>query len=172
MAWTMRLRTISRYVLHWDFLVSALFALAFGVFTLSSDRPLEEVTPAVIAAVPLGVTIAGLAAVAERWLADRLKDDAYGKLLRRGDKGEVKARRPYLLVELSGVATSVLALLLLVTRDEFGRTVTTVSWSVLLFLGMFSILGFLDLLLLGRRHARRQAELRAAKEDEEWRRGP
>lgn len=158
--------SLVRHAVHWDFLGSLSGAAVFLFFLLDSARPLPDEPGAVTAAIPLGLAVAVGAAVAARWLADRVKDDAYGEVIRVLDANESKAQRPYLVVTVAGIATTVGGMLLLIARGELGRTVTACAYGALLFLALYGVLGLTDLLLLGHRHQRRQARLRALREEE------
>ena len=114
----------------------------------------------------LGVAVAVGAAVAGRWLADRIKEDAYGEVLRALDPDESSAQAPFRLVSIIGIATSIGAVLLLMTHGEFNRTWTAVAYAGEFILALYALLGLLDLLLQTHRHQRRQARLRAIREAE------
>lgn len=157
---------ILRHFAHWDFIVSLGLATTFLILVLRSDRPIEDATGPLGVAVGLGVTVAVGAAVAGRWLADRIKDDAYGEVLRALDPDESSAQAPFRLVSIIGIATSVGAVILLVTRGELNRTWTAVAYAGELVLALYGLFGLLDLLLQTHRHQRRQARLRAIREEE------
>jgi hypothetical protein len=161
-----RKRALLRNALHWDFLFSLFIAVIFLVFTLTSDRPLEDATGPITASITLGVAVALGAAVASRWLADRVKDDSYGEAIRARDPDESRAQAPYRIVTVAGVLAAAGGALLLISLGEMARTWTVIAYSVVLLLAMYSLFGMLDLLLLGHRHQRRQAVLRALREAE------
>lgn len=165
-------RSLLRHVKHWDFLASLAMAAVFLFFVLGSARPLKDQAGAISATITLGLAVAIGAAVAGRWLADRVKDDVYGEVIRSVDPNESKAQGPYLVVSVVGIATTVGGILLLIAGGELSRTVTGCAYGVLLFLALFGVLGLADLLLLGHRHQRRQARLRALREEENRRQGP
>jgi hypothetical protein len=159
-----------RMLWHWDFAVSLLAATAFLSFTLSDGRPLEDAGPAIVASVPLGIAVAAGVLVAYRWTADRIKDDAYGELIRAIDPSEARVYGPHMLVAGAAFGTSLLGTLLLLVQGELGRTTTAISYALLLGIAVYSILGFADLVRLGRRHQKRQALLRSTLEAENRRR--
>lgn len=157
-------------LVHWDFAVSLLAALVFLGFMLVDDRPLEGAQTAIVASVPLGVAVAAGVLVAYRWTADRIKDDAYGELVRAIDPAEGHVYGPHMLVVGAAFFTSLLGTLLLVVQGELGRAATAVAYSLLFGAAIYSILGFADLVRMGRRHQKRQALLRSTLEAEGRRR--
>jgi hypothetical protein len=165
-----RLRTLVRNLLHWDCLTAAAIAIAFLILTLSSDRPLEDSTGPLTLGVTAGIAVALGAALAGRWLTDRIQDDDYGELLRVLDPDESVAQAPFHTVTLVAAAAAVGSALLLLARDELSRTLAAVAYSAVVFLVMYAILGLVDLLLLLQRHQRRQARLRSMREQEKRRR--
>lgn len=163
---TTKRRRWVRAVWGWDLVVSLLVSVVFLWFVLSSDRPLEDAHGVLVASIPFGVTIVLGVLVAARWLSDRLKDDPYGELLRSVDPDESSSQAPFAVVATAGLATSCLGVLLLLIQGEVGRALTAISYAALLFLAVYSLLGFADLILLLRRHQRRQAKLRSIQEKE------
>lgn len=136
-------------------------------FLLSSDRDLEDVNGLVIASVPFGMTIATGALIFARWLSDRLKEGAYGELVRVIDPDERNAQLPHLVVAASGFVTSALGLFLLLTRDEFSRTWTASLYSALVSFSTYDILGMASLASMYSSHAKRAARLQGIREQAE-----
>ncbi|MEU4602550.1 hypothetical protein AB0F43_06195 [Kribbella sp. NPDC023972] len=163
-------RRAGRSLLYWDAIGSLLFGGLFFILVATSDAPLEDSSSLVIAAMSLGGTIAFGSLVAGRWITDRIKDDAYGEVVRKIDYNESRAQLPFFMVAWAGLLLIVVAIFTLLTEGEFGRAATTVCYSVLVALVSYNVLGLLDLVALSRRHLRRQATLRALKEEEERRR--
>lgn len=159
-----------RAVWGWEFVASLLVSVIFLVFVLSSDRPLEDAIGALYASVPYGIALAVAGLVASRWLTDRLKDDPYGELLRAIDPDESKSQDPFIVVIISGLATTLIGIVLILLQGELGRSLTALSWAVLLFSTLFGLFGTADLVRIVRRHLRRQAKLRSNQEKERRRR--
>lgn len=159
-----------RMLWHWDFAISLLAAIAFLALVLNDDSPLEDASPAIVASIPLGIAVATGVLVAYRWTADRIKDDAYGELIRAIDPSEARVYGPHMLVASAAFGTSLLGALLILVQGELSRTPTAISYALLLGMAVYSILGFADLVRLGRRHQKRQALLRSTLEEEARRR--
>lgn len=154
----------------WDAILSLVTAGVFVVVMLRSSRPLEDVRALIIASVPYGVAIATGAMVAGRWASDRIKDSAYGEVIRVLDPSEARMQRPTLTVALAGIATTVVGIALLLTYKEFGRTATVLAYGVLLALALYGAFGLIDLYRQGRRHLARLSLLQSTREEEDRRR--
>ena len=153
----------------WDLALAMLGTAAFAVALYTSDRPLEEARTVGIMAIPFGVAIAGAAFVSVRWLDDRTKDSEYGELVRVGDPEQLASQIPYYLIVFAGIAASLVGVLLTVTFKEFGRSATAALYSVMMFLGLYSVLGLLSLAVMTFRHSRRMSRLRALQEEDDRR---
>lgn len=155
---------------NWDAVLALLIAGVFVVVTLRSSRQLEDVRPLLVASVPYGVVIATAAMVAGRWASDRIKDSAYGEVIRVLDPSEARMQRPTLVVAGTGMATTIVGLGLLSTYEEFERTATVWAYGLLLALALYGAFGLFDLFRLGRRHLARLSLLQSTREEEERRR--
>jgi hypothetical protein len=162
-------RRIGRSLVHWDAIVSVLLGVLFFVLVATSDAPLEDASSLIIAAMSLGGTVAFGSLVAGRWISDRMKDDTYGEVVRKIDPDESRAQLPFFMVAWAGLFLMIAAILTLLTKGQIGRSVTTFCYSILVTLVSYNVLGLLDLVALSRRHLRRQATLRALREEEQRR---
>ncbi len=144
--------------------MALVIAIALGLFLLRSSRPLEDITTYLIGAVPFGLTSGTAALVVGRWLHDRMKEGAYGEVVRAFDPHEVRTQLPYQVVSWASFLTALVAFLLLLVRDEFSRTVTALAYCVLAFLAAYSVLSWFSLLWINARHMQRIARLQSIKE--------
>lgn len=159
-----------RTVWGWELAASLLISVVFLWFVLPSDRPLEDAAGALYASVPYGIALAVAGLVASRWMTDRLKDDAYGELLRSVDPDESRSQDPFIVVVISGLIATLIGIVLILIQGELGRTPTALSWALLLFFALYGLFGTADLVRIVRRHLRRQARLRSTQERERRRR--
>jgi hypothetical protein len=155
---------------NWDLLLAIATAGAFLWFVLPSSRPLDDVKAFLGPSVAYGVAIAGAATVVGRWISDRMKDTAYGEMLRVIDPGETRVQRPTYIVATAGLLTSLLGLVLVLTYDEFDRTVTGWAYGALIFLAAYDLFGLADLYRQSRRHLARMSTVQATREQDERRR--
>jgi len=155
---------------NWDLLLAMATAGAFLWFVLPSSRPLDDAKAILGASVAYGVAVAGAATVVGRWISDRMKDTAYGEMLRVIDARETRVQRPTYVVAASGLATSLLGLVLVLTYDEFNRTVTALVFGALVFLAAYDLFGLADLYRQSRRHLARMSAVQAMREKDERRR--
>lgn len=155
---------------HWDFLVSTFVTGLFLIVALSTGCPLQDATAvASVAAIPFGIALAAAALVASRWVADRVKDETYGEVLRSFDPDESHLQSPYLVVATVGLLTSLMGVFLFLVHAALNTTALAWANAALLFLVVYGILGFADLIRIGKHHQRRQARLRALHELEKRR---
>jgi len=137
---------------------------------LPSTRPLDDVKAILGACVAYGVAIAGAATVVGRWISDRMKDTVYGEMLRVIDPRETRVQRPTYVVAAAGLLASLLGLVLVLTYDEFNRTVTGFAFGALVFLAAYGLFGLADLYRQSRRHLARMSAVQAMREQDERRR--
>lgn len=160
-------RRITKHLLHWDFLMSLVLTIVIGLPMLISDRPLDLATPYFLSVVALGGALLAATGVVTRNLSDLLHGGQYGDVVRAlTNMDEQRAIAPHRIVQGACVAVMVGGLLLVVSDGEFGRTTTVITYSLEIFLVLYSILGFYDLFRIDAHHRARRARIEGTREDE------
>lgn len=163
MSWT---KTFSENVFarNVDALLAVAAGVVFVVFVLPSDRPLEDATGLLLAAVTLCAGLFFGVAVAARWMQDRLRDDAYAQIIRRVDPDTRRVQLPFRVAQSASIGAVVWCIFLLLTREEFGRTATVLLYSVGVTLISYAIFSSLLALYGLDRHQRRIQSVLAMKD--------
>lgn len=120
-----------------------------------------------IAAVPTNLTIAIAAWLGGRWVADRLRSEDYGELVRIVDPREEAISLPYQVVSLVATAASLLSGVAAGVFDQLSVVPSTLFHGGVLFLTLWAALGLASLMALTFRHQRHIAELQSLKEQVE-----
>ncbi|MEU2004493.1 hypothetical protein ABZ518_24280 [Rhodococcus sp. NPDC019616] len=117
-----------------------------------------------VAGVAAGCAVGATTLVGNRWITDMLSKDEYGVLIRSIDSSESNVRKPYEIVAAVGFSTAGLSLFVFLIYKAIPPNLLVVLASILVGLGMYSILGSLTLIRITRRHSARAARIRALKE--------
>lgn len=158
------LHVLARTLWHWDFVVSLIIGIVFGVVVSATHWPLIAGTGLFIAAVPLGAGIITGAVTSLRWASDRLKDAHVGQLMRVVDPTEGRFSLPYFLVVIAGSLTALVGILGIIVAESISYNWLVLLYSILLFLTLYDILGLFSLIVLSKRVQTMHSRLQADKE--------
>lgn len=143
----------------WDAWAALIIAVVVLVAMLASSRDLEPTGTFATASITSGVALATLDLVALRWVSDRMKDSAYGELVRARDRDEAEVSQPYWIVAVSGMLTATLGLIGAALDGELPRWLVVTYWFALALLAAYALLGSFSLLRLTMWHQRQHALL-------------
>lgn len=149
---------------NWDLLVSVVVSAAFGISAWIRDEELKALGAVLASGIGGGVAIGAAALVMSRWMSDSLAKDEYGELIRMVDESETRVRRPYEIVAFTSFLTSLGCLVTVLFYDAVPAKLVVCVSTLLLGLGLYSILGAFTLIRITRRHQARAARIRALKE--------
>ena len=161
---TDRARRIWRSVNAWDFWSAIGVAAVACVAMLVMPRDLESTGSFATASITGGIALAGLDLVALRWVSDRMKDSAYGELVRARDRSEAGTSLPYWIVALSGMLTAAIGFAGALLDGELVRPFLVVYWTALVLSGGYALLGSFSLLRLTIWHQHQHALLQESRE--------
>lgn len=151
---------------HWDLWVAVIGAVLFlvGVLVAGDFRGSQ---PMLIAGVPTNLTIAIAAWLGGRWVADRLRSETYGEVVRLLDPAEEAASLPYHVVSVVAVVAALTCGVAAALFDEVATVLRATLHGGALLLTLWSVLGLASLVTLTFRHQRRIAEIQSLQEEVE-----
>ena len=159
------LRTLRHTVNAWDFWVALGSAVLAGILLGRSARPLEPSGTYAAAMIAGGLAAATFAVVGLRWVSDRMKDSAYGELIRADDKDEIEVSLPYWIVGTTALACAGLGILGAILDGEFARLPLVAFWVASVFASIYTLLGLVGLAGMTIWHQRQHARLQATREE-------
>ncbi len=161
-----RRRLVLATIWHWDvWLAVAGFAI-FLLAGLTSDD-FRGSQPLLIAGVPTGFTIAVAAWLGGRWVADRLRTEVYGELVRLVDPREEAASLPYQVVSVVAMLAAIACGFAAGAINDVGRGSSIILHGVALLLSLWAAAGLASLIGLTFRHQRRIADVQSLQEEVE-----
>ncbi len=120
-----------------------------------------------VAGVPTGVAIAAAAWLGGRWVADRLRTEVYGELVRLVDPREEAASLPSQVVSVVAMLAATACGVAAGVVNDVGPGASIVLHGVALLLSLWAAGGLASLIGLTFRHQRRIAEIQSLQEEVE-----
>lgn len=148
----------------WDFWLASAVALVSFLIMVSSERELERTGVYSGAAWTSGIALVGVSTVALRWVSDRLRESAYGELVRAADPSETEVAFPYWVVICAGVSLGVLGLVGALVDGELERPLLVLYWTSFIFTAIYAILAMISILRLTVWHQRQHALMQSQTE--------
>lgn len=161
-----RRRLVLTTIWHWD-LWLAVVGLAVFLLAALASGDFRGSQPILVAGVPTGVAIAAAAWLGGRWVADRLRTEAYGELVRLVDPREEAAALPYQVVSIVAMLATIACGVAAGVVNGVGRGASIVLHGVALLLSLWAVAGLASLIGLTFRHQHRIAEIQSLKEEVE-----
>lgn len=158
------LHTVWRTLNAWDFWLAFLVSAAVAVALVITSHPIKDSASYAPAMIAGGAALATFAFVALRWLTDRLKDSAYGELIRSHDHDETELAMPYWLVGFSGLATVLVGVAGLVVSGGLPKPALITYWALGAFIGVYTALGSLSIASLTIWHQRKHGQIQSDRE--------
>lgn len=159
-----RLRQLWGVVNAWDLW----WALAVAIVSLTamvlSTQDLEPTGKHSTAAWTGGIALAGVSALALRWISDRMRDSAYGELVRAADPSEADVALPFWVAISAGVTVGALGLIGALVDGELVRPLLVLYWTSLIFTSTYALLATTSILRLAIWHQRQHARLQSQRE--------
>lgn len=152
---------------HWDLWVALAAAVAFSVVTLAAGG-FRGSQVMLIAGIPTNLAIAVAAWLGGRWVADRLRTEDYGELVRVVDPREEAISLPYQVVALVATLGALVSGIAAGAFDGLTVVPLTILHGGTLFFTLWAVLGLASLITLTFRHQRRIAEIQSLKEEIEY----
>jgi hypothetical protein len=152
---------------HWDLWTATAGAVVFSIIALAAGD-YRGSQPMLIAAVPTNLTISVAVWLGGRWVADRLRTEDYGELVRLVDPREEAISLPYQVVAFIAILGALASGVAAGTLGELAIVPTVIFHAGTLFLTLWAALGLGSLIALTFRHQRRIAEIQSLKEEVEY----
>lgn len=161
-----RRRLVLSTLWHWDLWLAVAGSGVFLVLAFAADdfRGSQAI---LIAGVPTGVAIAAAAWIAGRWVADRLRTEVYGELVRLVDPSEDAASLPYQTVSIVALLAAIACGVAAGIVSGLGHGASIAVHGVALLLSFWAVAGLVSLIGLTFRHQRRIAEIQSLQEEVE-----
>lgn len=151
---------------HWDLWIALAVAAVFTMLALAAGD-FRGSQPMLIAGVPTNLTVAVAAWLGGRWVADRLRTEDYGELVRVVDPREEAISLPYQVVAVVAILGALLSGFAAAAFDELTVGPLVVLHGGSLFFTLWAVLGLASLISLTFRHQKRIAGIQSLKEEVE-----
>ena len=160
-------RILISTIWHWDLWIAIAMGVAFAAIVALGDD-FHSNRALLLAGVPANVAIGTAAWLAGRWVADRLRTEVYGELLRVIDPREEAISLPYQIVAIVALLGAVLCGLVGAMATWLSGWSAVMLNSAALLLTAWATIGLGSLMMLTFRHQRRIAEVQSLKEQAEY----